>query len=65
MQERIEELADQLFQRLTRRLRSDDPKYLERVRLLMSFIEQLRHMYIFARLISNAMLPPELREQPA
>ena len=65
MQARIEELADQLFQRLTRRLRSDDPKYLERVRLLMSFIEQLRHMYIFARLISNAMLPPELREQPA
>ncbi len=61
MQPRIEELADQLFNRLTRHLRSDDPKYLERVRLLMNFIEQLRHMYIFSGLICGALLPADFQ----
>ena len=64
MQPRIEELADQLFNRLTRHLRSDDPKYLERVRLLMNFIEQLRHMYIFSGLICGALLPAEFKGKP-
>ena len=62
MQPKIEELADQLFERLTHHLRSEDPKYLQRVRLLMNFIEQVRHMYIFARLIAGTLLPAQLRE---
>jgi len=60
MRQEIEELSDKLFERHTRRLRSDDPKYLERVRLLMNFIEQLRHMYIFGRRIADTMLPDEV-----
>jgi len=65
LRQEIEELADRLFERHTRRLRSDDPNYLERVRLLMSFIEQLRHMYIFARRIAAELLPGELRREAA
>ena len=65
LRQEIEELADRLFERHTRRLRSDDPNYLERVRLLMSFIEQLRHMYIFARRIAAGLLPGELRRETA
>ena len=60
MRQEIEELSDKLFERHTRRLRSDDPKYLERVRLLMNFIEQLRHMYIFGRRIADTLLPDEV-----
>jgi phosphate:Na+ symporter len=60
MKAEIRDLADSLFERHASRLRADDPAYLERVRLLMTFIEQLRHMYTLAKRIARTQLPAEL-----
>lgn len=59
----IRDLADRLFERHARRLRSDDPKYLQRVRLMMTFIEQLRHMYTLTKRIAKTQLPLEVARQ--
>ena len=60
MKEEIRDLADRLFERHARRLRADDPRYLEHVRLLMTFIEQLRHIYTLAKRVAKTHLPAEL-----
>ena len=59
MKDEIRDLADRLFERHARRLRADDPKYLDRVRLLMTFIEQLRHVYTLAKRVAKTHLPAE------
>jgi phosphate:Na+ symporter len=65
VKEEIRDLADALFERHARRLRADDPRYLDRVRLLMSFISQLRQMYTLAKRIARTHLPPELVREEA
>ncbi len=60
MKDEIRALADGLFARHAGRLRADDPAYLERVRLLMTFIEQLRHMYTLIKRIARTNLPAEV-----
>lgn len=57
MKGEIRNLADRFFERHARRLRSDDPKYPERVRLLVTLIEQLRHIYTLAKRIARIQLP--------
>jgi len=59
----IRDLADRFFDRHAQRLRADDPKYLQRVRLLMTFIEQLRHMYTLAKRISRTQLTAEVARE--
>jgi len=59
----IRDFADRLFERHAERLHSDDPKYLQRVRLMMTFIEQLRHMYTLTKRIAKTQLPPEVARQ--
>ena len=54
-----EDRADKLFERHAARLRSDDPRYLERVRMLMTFIEHLRHMYTLTKRVARTHLPIE------
>uniref|UniRef100_UPI00147D8086 Na/Pi cotransporter family protein n=1 Tax=Ruegeria lacuscaerulensis TaxID=55218 RepID=UPI00147D8086 len=49
----IRTLSDQLFERHAKRLNIDEPRYLERVRLLMTFIEQLRHMYTLTKRVAK------------
>jgi len=61
----IRGLADGLFERHAQRLRADDPKYLRRVRMLMTFIEQLRHMYTLAKRIAKTQLPVEVARDAA
>ena len=61
----IRDFADRLFERHAERLHSDDPKYLQRVRLMMTFIEQLRHMYTLTKRIAKTQLPPEVARQEA
>jgi len=61
----IREFADRLFERHAGRLHSDDPKYLQRVRLMMTFIEQLRHMYTLTKRIAKTQLPLEVARQEA
>jgi len=50
----VRRLADELFERHATRLRADDPQYLEKVRLLMSLIENLRHVYTLSKRIARA-----------
>ena len=61
----IRDLADRLFEHHAKLLHSDDPGYLQRVRLLMTFIEQLRHMYTLTKRIAKTQLPLELARQEA
>jgi phosphate:Na+ symporter len=63
MKDDIRDLSDRLFARHAGRLRADDPKYLERVRLLMSFIEQLRHMYTLTKRIAKTHLPESIARE--
>ncbi len=64
VKDEIRALADSLFERHAKRLRSDDPRYLERVRFMMSFIEQLRHLYTLAKRIAKTHLPAEVASEP-
>ena len=59
----IREFADRLFERHAGRLDSDDPKYLQRVRLMMTFIEQLRHIYTLTKRVAKTQLPDEVTRQ--
>jgi len=61
----IRDFADRLFERHAMRLHSDDPKYLQRVRLMMNFIEQLRHMYTLTKRIAKTQLPLEVAREEA
>jgi len=63
LKDEIRSHADQLFERHAKRLHSDDPKYLQRVRLMMTFIEQLRHMYTLTKRIAKTQLPLEVARQ--
>jgi phosphate:Na+ symporter len=59
----IQDFADGLFERHARRLNVDDPKYMQRVRLMATFVEQLRHMYTLARRIAKTQIPAPLAQQ--
>ncbi|MDH3971799.1 MAG: Na/Pi cotransporter family protein [Gammaproteobacteria bacterium] len=61
----VRDYADRFFERHARRLHVDDPKYLQRVRLMMTFIEQLRHMYTLTKRIAKTQLPPEVAREEA
>lgn len=61
----IRDFADRLFEHHAKRLHIDDPGYLQRVRLLMTFIEQLRHMYTLTKRIAKTQLPLEVARQEA
>ncbi len=63
LKDNIRDLADRLFERHASRLHIDDPKYLERVRLLMTFIEQLRHMYTLTKRVAKTQLPVEIARE--
>jgi len=65
LKDEIRDFADRLFERHAERLHSDDPKYLQRVRLMMTFIEQLRHMYTLTKRIAKTQLPIEVARQEA
>ena len=61
----IKDLSDRLFERHAGRLHIEDPKYLQRVRLLMTFIEQLRHMYTLTKRVAKTQLPAEIAREAA
>lgn len=61
----IKDLSDRLFERHAGRLHIEDPTYLQRVRLLMTFIEQLRHMYTLTKRVAKTQLPAEIAREAA
>ena len=63
MKDEIRDRADALFSRHAKRLSAADPRYLERVRLLLSLVEQLRHMYTLTKRIARTHLPPEVARE--
>jgi phosphate:Na+ symporter len=63
LKDHIRDYADRLFELHASRLHTDDPKYLQKVRLLMTFIEQLRHMYTLTKRIAKTQLPVEVTRQ--
>lgn len=60
LQDDVKNLADGLFQRHAGRMRADDESYLERVRLLLTFIEKLRQVYSLSKRIARGQLPAEV-----
>lgn len=65
MKGEIRDLAEAFFERHAGRLNTDDPKYLERVRLLTTFIGQLRHIYTLAKRVARTQLPEQLARDAA
>jgi len=63
MKDDIREKSEQLLARKATRLKVDDPDYLDQVRLQMSFVEQLRHIYTLAKRIAKVALPPALAQR--
>jgi phosphate:Na+ symporter len=59
----ISSQADELLARKARRLAPDDPNYLKIVRIEMSVIDHLRHIYTLAKRISKTVLPPALAQR--
>ena len=56
LKDNVRDFADRLFERHANRLRPDDSKYLQRVKLLMTFIEQLRHMYTLTKRMAKTQM---------
>jgi len=65
MKSEIADLAMRLFERQARRLPAEDPDYLNKIRLQMSLVEQLRRIYTLSKSIARTSLPPEVAMEPA
>ena len=65
MKSEIADLAMRLFERQARRLPAEDPDYLNKIRLQMSLVEQLRRIYTLSKSIARTNLPPEVAMEPA
>jgi len=65
MKSAVRWLADRLFERHAQRLHADDPDSLERVRLLLSFIGQPRHVYTLAKRVAKTQVPEEVASRAA
>ena len=63
MKDDIREQSERLLARKATRLKVDDPDYLDRVRLEMSFVDHLRHIYTLAKRIAKVALPPALAQR--
>ena len=59
----VKTFAEGLFTRHANRLHVDDPKYLQRVRLMMTYIEQLRHVYTLTKRTAKSLLPLEVARE--
>jgi phosphate:Na+ symporter len=65
MKSQIADLAMRLSERQAQRLKTEDPQYLNKIRLQMAFIEQLRRIYTLAKRIARTNLPIEVAVEPA
>ncbi len=63
MKDDVREQSERLLARKASRLTVDDPGYLDLVRLQMSFVDQLRHIYTLAKRIAKVALPPALAQR--
>jgi phosphate:Na+ symporter len=60
MKDRVRDQSARLLERKAMRLTADDTDYLELVRLVMSFVDQMRRIYTLAKRIAKVVVPPVL-----
>ncbi|HBZ69624.1 MAG TPA: hypothetical protein DEP35_07820 [Deltaproteobacteria bacterium] len=60
MRETIRAEAEELLARQAEKLQGDAPEYLRRVRVRMSFVDQMRRIYTLARRVAEVVLPQAL-----
>jgi len=59
----IRQQSELIIARKAERLGNDDTAYLALIRLEMSFVENMRHIYSLSRRIAKAVLPPVLAQR--
>jgi phosphate:Na+ symporter len=62
MKDQIRDHSEQLLSRKVNRLISEDPAYIELVRLEMSFVDQMRRIYTLTKRIAKIGLPSAIAE---
>ena len=65
MKGEIADLSIKLFERQSHRLPAEDPDYLNKIRLQLSIVEQLRRIYSLSKRIARTNLPLEVVMEPA
>ncbi len=60
MKDTIRDQSDRLLSRKAERLTTNDPDYLDLVRLEMAFVDQMRRIYTLSKRIAKVVLPPVL-----
>ena len=63
MKDTIRDQSEHLLTRKATRLATEDPDYLNLVRLEMAFVDQMRRIYTLAKRIAKVALPPALAER--
>jgi phosphate:Na+ symporter len=63
MKDRVRDQSARLLERKAMRLTADDTDYLELVRLVMSFVDQMRRIYTLAKRIAKVVVPPVLAQR--
>jgi phosphate:Na+ symporter len=63
MKDRVREQSAHLLERKAMRLTAEDPDYLNLIRLEMSFVDQMRHIYTLAKRIAKVVVPPVLAQR--
>jgi len=63
MKDRIRDQSERLLARKADRLTVDEPDYLDRVRLEMSFVDQMRRIYTLAKRISKDIVPQVIAQR--
>ena len=63
LKDTIRDQSEHLLARKATRLGAEDPDYINRVRLEMAFVDQMRRIYTLAKRIAKVALPPVLAER--
>ena len=63
MKDTLRDRADRILSRKAERLTTDDPDYLDLVRLEMAFVDQMRRIYTLSKRIAKIVLPPVLAQR--
>ncbi len=63
MKDRVREQSARLLERKAMRLTAEDSDYLNLIRLEMSFVDHMRHIYTLAKRIAKVVVPPVLAQR--
>ena len=63
MKDRVRDQSAHLLERKAMRLTGSDTDYIDLVRLEMSFIDQMRHIYTLAKRIAKVVVPPVIAQR--